>query len=273
ATPRILVSLKEVVPPPQVAQAELSRCGPGNLTLQATGAAEGNYRWFDEDFNPIGGATGSRYTTPNLPRSTNYYVAAEAFGCVSRRVRVGVTVNPATLRLDAGPDLALVQGEQVQLNAQSQLVANNVAVATSQAGPLRYLWSPGEGLNDPTLPNPVASPLQTTTYTVTARTPEGCEERDQVTITVRRELKIPDGFSPNADGVNDRWEIGNADTQPDMHVEIFDRWGLKVFDSTGYAQPWDGTFQGRLLPQQAYYYVITYNQGRSRLAGMVNMIH
>jgi gliding motility-associated-like protein len=273
ATPKILVSLKEIVPPPQVAQAELSRCGPGNLTLLATGSAEGSYRWFDEDFNPIAGATGSRYTTPNLPRSTNYYVATEAFGCLSRRMRVGVTVTPATLRADAGPDVSLVQGEQVQLGAKGQLIANNAVVATAADGPrLRYRWQPADGLSNPAHPSPLASPLETTTYTVTVTDPDGCEASDEVTIKVRRELKVPNGFSPNGDGVNDNWEIGNMDTQPDAQIEVFDRWGLKVFGSVGYPQPWDGSYRGQLLPQDVYFYIITYQNGRARLKGQLNLI-
>ncbi len=271
-TPKLLVSLKAIVPPPTVNRTEITRCGPGTLNLVASGGVEGNYRWFDDDFNQLASG-GSRFTTPSISRSGNVYVALEEFGCLSQRIRIGVQVNPATMQADAGPDVSVIQGEQVQMEAKGQLLANNAIVATANTeSGFRYQWTPSNGLSNPTLANPLASPLETITYTVTVRDANGCEARDEVTVTVRHELKVPNGFSPNADGINDTWEIGNMDTQPDAQVTVFDRWGHQVFASVGYQQPWDGTFQSRTLPQDVYFYVITYQNGRARLKGQLNII-
>lgn len=70
-------------------------------------------------------------------------------------------------------------------------------------------------------------------------------------------IRIPNAFSPNGDGINDRWEIPALRAYPDCRVEIYNRWGQIVFNSRGYTTPWNGTWNDRLLPVGTYYYVIT----------------
>ncbi|MFH1321750.1 MAG: gliding motility-associated C-terminal domain-containing protein, partial [Bacteroidota bacterium] len=69
-------------------------------------------------------------------------------------------------------------------------------------------------------------------------------------------IKIPTAITPNGNGLNDTWEIGNMEFYPDCLVEIYNRWGLLVFSSRGYTEEWDGTHDGKTLPIGPYYYVI-----------------
>lgn len=69
------------------------------------------------------------------------------------------------------------------------------------------------------------------------------------------ELTIPNMFSPNGDGVGDVWEVSGLEERNAM-VTIFDRNGQAVFQSRGYSTPWDGSYNGRLVPVGAYYYLI-----------------
>jgi len=69
-------------------------------------------------------------------------------------------------------------------------------------------------------------------------------------------LRIPNAFSPNGDGINDRWEIDGLRGIPGCQVEIFNRWGQPVYESIGYERPWDGTWHGKQSPTGTYYYVI-----------------
>ncbi|MFO7827917.1 MAG: gliding motility-associated C-terminal domain-containing protein, partial [Bacteroidales bacterium] len=87
-------------------------------------------------------------------------------------------------------------------------------------------------------------------------------------------LSIPTAFTPNNDGFNDRWEIEMSHLYPAATVEIFDRWGSRVFYSKGYdeSQYWDGTFNGRDLPMDTYYYIINLKNGAERLSGTVTLI-
>ncbi|NQZ45894.1 MAG: gliding motility-associated C-terminal domain-containing protein [Flavobacteriaceae bacterium] len=61
----------------------------------------------------------------------------------------------------------------------------------------------------------------------------------------------------NGDGVNDVWHV---ETFPDMEAtnfNVFDNTGNRIYSSTGYAIPWDGTFKGSLVPEGVYYYTIS----------------
>jgi gliding motility-associated-like protein len=74
-------------------------------------------------------------------------------------------------------------------------------------------------------------------------------------------IKVFNTFTPNDDGDNDVWNIPSLMYYPNCVVEVFDRWGRKVFTSTrGYTSPWNGRdFWGRHLPMETYYYIIHLN--------------
>ena len=83
-----------------------------------------------------------------------------------------------------------------------------------------------------------------------------------VTITVRRRSSIVifKGFSPDGDGRNDVWRIPNIEEYPNNTVQIFNRWGNRVFEATGYNnadKAWGGTgLTQSNVPDGTYYYLI-----------------
>ncbi|MBD1394247.1 T9SS type B sorting domain-containing protein [Mucilaginibacter glaciei] len=85
-----------------------------------------------------------------------------------------------------------------------------------------------------------------------------CEsERVEVKITVDPTVnEIANTFTPNGDGVNDYWKITGLDGQSNATVSIFTRNGSLIFQSLGYARPFDGTYRGKALPAGVYYYTI-----------------
>lgn len=70
---------------------------------------------------------------------------------------------------------------------------------------------------------------------------------------------IPNGISPNGDGINDYWQLNGVEQYPECSVTVVNRWGQVVFESLGYAEPWRGYYQGELLPIGDYYYSIQLN--------------
>ncbi|ELR73782.1 hypothetical protein C900_01392 [Fulvivirga imtechensis AK7] len=72
------------------------------------------------------------------------------------------------------------------------------------------------------------------------------------------------GFTPDGDGANDTWEIDNISGHPNIEVRIYNRNGQEIFKSIGYEKPWDGTFNGRGLPVDTYFYVIKLNDSAGR---------
>ncbi|MBS1525740.1 MAG: gliding motility-associated C-terminal domain-containing protein [Bacteroidetes bacterium] len=85
-----------------------------------------------------------------------------------------------------------------------------------------------------------------------------CEsDRAQVQVTVGiPSLSIANTITPNGDGVNDYWNISGIENYPAARVQVFTRYGQKVFDSKGYQHPFDGTYGGKTLPTGVYYYII-----------------
>ena len=82
-------------------------------------------------------------------------------------------------------------------------------------------------------------------------------ERDTVVITVRG-LLIPTGFSPNGDGVNDRYEIRGLEELPPASLQVHDRWGNLVFHAGHYRNEWDGNGDnGQPLMDGTYFGILT----------------
>lgn len=83
---------------------------------------------------------------------------------------------------------------------------------------------------------------------------------------------IPNTFTPNGDGVNDTWQIAGLEYYQKATVNIFNRWGQKVYSSTGYATPWDGTYNGKALPAGTYYYIIDLKNGQAVISSWVAIV-
>ncbi|MBT3207581.1 MAG: T9SS type B sorting domain-containing protein, partial [Bacteroidetes bacterium] len=94
----------------------------------------------------------------------------------------------------------------------------------------------------------------------------------EVPISISPCLKIPNVFTPNGDEFNELWLIEGVEFVPQIEVKIYDRYGQLVFDSEGYQIPWDGRFQEKLLPSDAYFYSINLNNGSNALQGKVSII-
>ncbi|MBL7942642.1 MAG: gliding motility-associated C-terminal domain-containing protein, partial [Flavobacteriales bacterium] len=85
---------------------------------------------------------------------------------------------------------------------------------------------------------------------------------------------VPDAFSPNGDGTNDFLVIPNIETYPNNRIEIFNRWGMKVFEASPYNNTWDGTSNhsatiGDPLPVSTYYYVLDLGTGEEAFNGFI----
>jgi len=68
------------------------------------------------------------------------------------------------------------------------------------------------------------------------------------------ELFIPNAFSPNGDGVNDYWEILGLQNYPGNKLQIFNRLGIKLYETTDYQNDWGGTYKGEKVENGVYFY-------------------
>jgi gliding motility-associated-like protein len=170
---------------------------------------------------------------------------AEGFCQIEREIAVQIAPPIDALAAFTEPDTIFGRGE-AQLRATFDST-------------FAYQWQPDNSLSANDLFNPVASPEETTTYQVIASNPAGCTATAFVTVNVVNLLCeepfifIPNAFTPNGDGVNDRFRVrgNNIDA---VYLAIFNRWGQRVFESRDPGAAWDGTFKGEQLPPDVYGY-------------------
>lgn len=129
---------------------------------------------------------------------------------------------------------------------------------TLTGNPIRFLWSPGTALIDSQTPAAQIDAIQrSTTYTLQIENAGRCAATDSIHISVVDHLYVPDAFTPNGDGQNDRWKLTNLAAYPKADVTVFNRWGTVIFHAIGPDQEgFDGRLDGTDVPDGVYTYVI-----------------
>lgn len=158
---------------------------------------------------------------------------------------ITVTVIPFAPQVaDAGIAQTLCKGESVMLG-------------TAPCGNCTYQWQPFGSLSNATVAQPTASPAQTTTYllTMTDSVPP-CAKTTTDTVTVFVEsctepVEVPNLFTPNGDTKNEVFQIKNLPAN--SSIQIFNRWGSRVYESGNYLNNWDGGG----VPDGTYFYLLS----------------
>ncbi|MBX2917416.1 MAG: VCBS repeat-containing protein [Cyclobacteriaceae bacterium] len=255
-------------------------CAGTSLTLTATGAANGQYRWYalEEFTDPYGnpsfdiilipGQTNSTYTTPPLSETTNFQVTISNGTCESSPTPVAATINNCngtppvittqalvtqagqTITLDLIPLIAVTNGSLDLTSLQIIEQPASGAIATiNSIGVLTINYS---GINF----------TGTESITIGVCDTNGLCTEQAFTIVVSEGLEIFNAVSPNNDGKNDFFAISNISTlEPENTVSIYNRWGSKVFEVENYSE--DNAFRGlnqngNELPSGTYFYKIIF---------------
>ena len=207
------------------------------------------------------GQTQAPYTYGSAKKYKVTLTFTNSFGCADDTTKQ-FTVYPYPV-VYAGPDDVVLEGG----------IFNIAATATGNN--LTYLWTSNSSptyLNSNTILNPFAKPVVDINYKLTVTAEGGCSKADSVFIKVLKFPEIPNTFTPNNDGIHDFWEIKYLFTYPGNKVQVFTRTGQKVFESKGYAKPWDGNMNGKSLPFDTYYYIIEPGSGRKPITGYVTIV-
>ena len=198
-------------------------------------------------------------TDPNSPSphaspsmSTLYTVSAtDSAHCFVDTASVFIKVFPIPT-VEAGPDQTIEVGSAgVQLHA------------AGSADVISWKWSPSPGLSCIDCPDPNAAPKQTTEYALEVRNEGDCLAKDHLTIYVvcnQGNLFIPNTFSPNGDGMNDRFYPRGKGVFMVKSLRVFNRWGELVFERLNFnandaSAGWDGKYKGKTLSPDVFVYV------------------
>ncbi|HPH86371.1 MAG TPA: gliding motility-associated C-terminal domain-containing protein [Ferruginibacter sp.] len=172
----------------------------------------------------------------------------------SNAITMQVDNSAQLVQVNAGADVKIFGAQPVQLNG------------SGDAG--TYLWTPPTGLSASNILNPVASPAVTTIYTLTITNANGCSASDFTKVEVDETgcpISVVNAITPNGDGINDKLIISTGNCSGYTGVTVFNRYGSIVFKSKQYQNDWQGTYNGKPLPDGTYYAVITYQSSQGKI--------
>lgn len=238
-----VLTLKEITEP------QCTGSNNGSITTEASGGtAPYNYSWTGE--------SETNATLSSISAGEYTSIVTDAQGCsVSLLVQL---TEPQPINVDVATGAAYCpdfSDGSLQLNISGGTEPYSVAWDEGSSGETLSNLAPGD-------------------YSFTVTDANNCQFESNSTITYKNDVCfiIPEIITPNNDGWNDTWRIDGLEVYPDVTVEVFDRWGKRVFFSEGQNTFFDGTFNGKELPMESYHYVIDLHNGSERLVGNITII-
>lgn len=188
----------------------------------------------------------------NLPPGDYTLDIMDANGC-SLETSFVIT-EPEEISINLIADVEITIGDEVQLLAEVNF--DNIS---------SIVWTPAAGLSCTDCLDPIASPSNTTNYTVTVTDTNGCEVMTTVQVRVQQltiQVYIPNIISANGDNNNDRFTLfSDINVEEIEEMYIFDRWGELMYSAENFPPNdpsfgWDGKFKQEAVVQGVYVYLI-----------------
>jgi len=239
-------------------------CVPPTSTVSANSTTTGaTYSWAGP-----GIVSGGSTNTPlvNAPGTYTVTVTNPSNGCTNTSTITVSSPPPAIATVSA--DATIKVGDSTTLTA---------------SGGGTYLWFPTTDLSCANCSVTVATPNETTLYCVEVTNSYGCMDTACVKVTVEElcpyfvDVPIPNVFTPNTDGKNDLFFVeGWEPCIQTIATIIYDRWGLKIFETTNINIDWNGrTTKGVKVDDGTYYYLIDIkaaNGEQKQFKGFINVL-
>ena len=180
--------------------------------------------------------------------------------CGTSTVSINAIVNASPIALIATTDTVLCENDTLNLLG---------------SGIGAFLWTGPSGFSSNQQNNTLTNLTSSNTgfYTLIVTNTQGCSDTASVFVKTGESdcFFIPSVFTPNGDGINDTWVIEGLSEFPNCLVRVFNRWGQLLFDNKGYAQPWDGVYDGNQCPIADYYYIIDLGTDKKTFTGTVTI--
>jgi gliding motility-associated-like protein len=216
--------------------------------------------------NAAGGVSPYLYVLAGRPsQNTNVSsgLAAGAYNAVVEdandcQATETIIVNPPViLDVTLGDDQVIEIGENALLQALVNVPADSID---------RVVWTPAfDSTACPQCLTQTVSPFVSTAYSIQVTANNGCRDEDRIIVYVdrRRYVYVPNVFSPNEDGLNDKFGVfaKEGTVKNILSLRLYDRWGEAVYVLENF-QPndptlgWDGRFRGQALNPGVYAWVL-----------------
>jgi gliding motility-associated-like protein len=215
-------------------------CLGNTTTLTASGAF--TYTWQNSATNII--STNNNVVVVQPTATTSFTITgADQNGCTG--------VAEKTITIETEPLLTTTKSNDILCNY-------NYATLTAN-GALTYNWLPNINLNTNVGNIVVASPFVTTTYTVLGQS-YACSTSDTIQVIVydnaTDKIYFPNIFTPNGDGLNEKFKYEGHVKFDLFSLKIYNRFGQVVFKTEDSKESWDGDFNGFYAEQGIYFYVL-----------------
>ena len=233
-------------------------CQAGTTLISATPESGANtIRWYDVSSGGTLLYTGINYQ-PNVSATNTYYAASynSTNGCESlSRFPVDLVVHP---------------NPTISYSTTNSKNGENFAIEViikEGAGPYLFDWNfDGEGDFDD-LQN--QSSLAPGNYILVVKDNNGCKATAFILIESDYNLSIATGISPNNDGKNDKWIILGTKQFDDLEISIYDIFGQCINRQAKNYVPWDGYYNGTLVPEGEYYFIIESVKKKKKITGTI----
>jgi gliding motility-associated-like protein len=243
----VLLNITSPIPPLEQLPDSLRACRGTPVRLFPNARPGFLYEW-----SPTTGLSSATIANPaaSPDATTTYVVTARdaVVGCVRTDSVLVRVFQPDIITATVDPD-TIFAGQTAQLEA---VLPNGT----------NFSWTPIPDLDNASIANPMASPIQTTVFTVNAVDKNGCPVKTDVALIVLQRvcdepvLFFPTGFSPNQDDNNDRLKLEASIPIESVYWTVYNRWGQKMYEAQSLTDEWDGTFNGVAQPSDAYGYYV-----------------
>jgi gliding motility-associated-like protein len=211
---------------------DVAMCENDSAVLSAPGLTWREFEW----------STGESTRDITVRQAGTYFVEVKNANDCYNSDTLEVTLRPSPI-LDMPSEYVLCIGDanvSVTLDARGR-------------GELTYYWPATGDSTQTTVVTDIGR------YTVTATDTAGCTTDGTTEVIDKCEprLFVPEAFSPNGDGTNDKLEVFGKYFN-NYSIRVFSRWGEVIFASNNVDEPWDGSYRGEMVQPGVYAYIVSY---------------
>lgn len=267
-----IVVIASQQPLPASTQDTIFACGDNQVSLLSNTPIYGVGTWTTNDPSAlIGSVNSSNTSATSLSEGWYNYIWTITNGsCPS---------ESDTLRVYVSVSANIIQNDTTLCIENGTMSLTGAVPSAEESVFWKFIQGGGEiesPLTNQTNVSNLNLGVNTIVYTITHPTCTATTDTIDIISTLCEGFDpvFPTVITPNLDGKNDLFVINYLEkVYPDCQVVIFNRWGSIVYESIGYVEPWDGTFNGEDLPMGTYFYKIELNDPESTVySGPISII-